>query len=254
METKPQKIIKKKLSDILTEKVLELINRKQMKPGDNLPSEKEMIDMYGVGRSTVREAFHNLKSMGLIYLSHGERPRIVNPCLDEISGKMAQSLSYLVKFTSGNIAHLKEVRKAFEIGVVKLAAVNHTSEDIGLLSKILDDHRDIINDPTSRFVKYDNLVECDAKFHRTLAAISGNPIYKSLSDAFFTWISISHFDIECKENLEVRTLEEHERILKAIKESNPELAEKYMVEHLDYSEFLDEKTHSVEKQDKAKYL
>ena len=90
MTTEPAPIRRRKLSDDVQERVLALIRSKALRPGDVLPSERELMGSYGVGRPAVREAMQNLQRMGLVDIRHGERPRVAQPSMEAMVGNMAE--------------------------------------------------------------------------------------------------------------------------------------------------------------------
>ena len=83
-------IERQKLSDRLAAVLEDEIVSGERPVGDRLPSEREMMRLYGVGRPTIREALFNLQKKGLVEVSNGARTRITRPTpaiiLDDISG------------------------------------------------------------------------------------------------------------------------------------------------------------------------
>lgn len=71
-----ERIVRRKLSDQVLERLLEMITRGEIAPGETMPSERDLMERFGVGRPAVREALHSLDTMGLISISHGERARV----------------------------------------------------------------------------------------------------------------------------------------------------------------------------------
>ena len=71
-----ERIIRRKLSDEVLERLLRLVSEGDLKPGDTMPSERELMDRFGVGRPAIREAMQSLANMGLVTISHGERAKV----------------------------------------------------------------------------------------------------------------------------------------------------------------------------------
>jgi DNA-binding FadR family transcriptional regulator len=82
MSAEPDPVRRRKLSENVRERLLEQINEGDLRPGDALPSERELMALYGVGRPAIREAMQQLASLGLIVVRHGDRPRLAQPRLD----------------------------------------------------------------------------------------------------------------------------------------------------------------------------
>src|SRR5262249_27574803 len=75
-------ISRPKLAELVQNRLLAVIQAENLKPGDPLPSERELMQSYAVGRPSIREAMQNLKRMGLIEINHGERPRVAAPSFE----------------------------------------------------------------------------------------------------------------------------------------------------------------------------
>jgi len=218
-------IRRRKLSDDVHERLLAFIQSGDLQPGDTLPSERELMARYGVGRPTIREAMQNLQRTGLIEIRHGERPRIAAPSMEAMADLMAQSMRHLLRHSETTLQHLKEARATFEIEMARIAARKRRPEQVAHLRKTLDRQRAAGSDSPE-------FLELDGEFHRSIAAISGNPIFESLSKSLFDWLAHFHFDLVRKPGLEKLTLNEHAMILEAIEAGDPDAAAKHMEDHL----------------------
>ncbi|WP_421726030.1 transcriptional regulator NanR [Bauldia sp.] len=218
-------IRRRKLSDDIQDRLLALIRGPNYAPGDRLPSERELMRIYEVGRPAIREAMQNLQRMGLIEIKHGERPRVAEPSIGRMVDQMGETMRHLLMHSPANLEHLKEARATFEREMARVAARKHAATDIARLSRIVDDQEAASAD-SPRFLEY------DGQFHREIAAISGNPIFSSLSEALFGWLVEFHMDLVRVPGLEKLTIEEHRGIIAAIESRDPERAGKAMADHL----------------------
>ena len=228
-ETIPLK--RRKLSDEIQEHLLELIKLKGMKPGDVLPSERELMSQYSVGRPAIREAMQNLQRMGLVSIRHGGRPRIAKPSLEMTISQLGEAMRHVLVHSHSSMEHLKQARVAFESGIAGMAAQERSEADIERLEQILSTQEASQKEPL-RFI------ELDGQFHRAIAASTGNPLYESLSAAIFNWLSEFYTDQVRKPGLEQLTLDEHRSILSAISRQEPAAASKAMRDHLNRANAL----------------
>lgn len=218
-------IRRRKLSHEVEARLLGMVERGNLKPGDILPSERELMEAYGVGRPAIREALQNLQRMGLVNIRHGGRPRVAAPSMDGIFGQLGNTVRHMLSHSEANLRNLKEARATFEMEMARIAARQRTALDIASIEAVIRKQRNAISDH-QEFLKY------DGEFHVTIARISGNPIFVSLCEALFDWLAHFHIDLVSRPGLEALTLEEHGEILAEIEKGDPELAAKAMGDHL----------------------
>lgn len=115
------KIVRRKLSDQVFERLREMIVRSELAPGDPMPSERELMQRFGVGRPAVREAMQSMHKQGLITISQGERSRVSELSADLAFRQMDVVARMLLSASSDNLEHLKEARRLFEVGMVTIA-------------------------------------------------------------------------------------------------------------------------------------
>ena len=214
-----------KLPQIIEDRLLELIREKQLRPGDNMPSERELMALYQVGRPAVREAMQNLQRMGLVDIRHGERPKIAEPTLQSLVDQMGVSMQHILTHSESSFRYLKEARATLEAEMARIAARLRTDDDIKRLKEILKQQ-------TANQTNPQRFLSLDGDFHRTIAGISKNPIFESVTFAIFGWLSVFHVDLVRKQGLEALTLEEHEAILTAIEAGDESAAAEAMRNHL----------------------
>jgi DNA-binding FadR family transcriptional regulator len=220
-----------KLSDQVQSRLLEVIQTEGLRPGDVLPSERELMDSYSVGRPAIREAMQNLQRMGLIDIRHGERPHVATPSFDRMVEQMSETMRHLLVHSSATMVHLKEARATFEMEMARIAARNRSGQDIADLREILAEQE------RARLIS-SAFLEADGRFHHRIAEISGNPIFASLSQALFQWLAEFHFDLVRSPGLEQLTLAEHRQIIDEIENSDPESAARVTGDHLNRANSL----------------
>ncbi len=218
-------IPRRKLYQEVVDRLVARISEGIYVPGDKLPSERELMSQFGVGRPAIREAMQSLERMGLISISHGERANVTAPNARAVIDQVAMTVRHMLITSPQTLDHLKEARLFFELGMVRIAAEKATDDDIARLRRRLDDHFESLKD-LSHFLEMDKL------FHREIAAISGNPIYAAVSQAIFEWLEEFHVELVRVRGAEQVTLNEHSAIYDAIADRDPDRAVKAMERHL----------------------
>jgi DNA-binding FadR family transcriptional regulator len=218
-------ITRRKLSHEVLDRLLAAIEAGDYAPGSQLPSERELMTRFGVGRPAIREAMQTLQQMGIIRITHGERARVIlptpNAIIDQITGAMIQLLSSNPR----DLHDLKEARLFFEVGLARTATQRATRESLEQLRAALVHCQEVRGDLT-RFVA------ADMAFHRQIAAMSGNLLIAAVSQGMLDWLSRFKRELVSARGAERLTLEEHERIYKAIAAGDADAAAKAMSDHL----------------------
>lgn len=227
METK--KINRQKIYEIIAEQIKQQIISGALKPGERLPTSKELCKAYQVGRSTVREALSALEIMGLIETRQGEGSTVKSFNPEDIGLPDFQQ----ILISEETVFELMEARKSLELSNARLAAQKRTEEDLKKLKENLNlMELNITNEEESK--KFDML------FHQILAQSTHNSIMarllETISDSMdkaMEKIRRITFDSPV---LSKKVLEEHRQIYQAIVEQNSLLAHQKMAEHLDHFE------------------
>lgn len=227
MMSVPKKEIRpRKLSDEVQDRLLRLIRESGLSPGDALPSERELMAEYGVGRPAIREAMQSLQHMGVVDIRHGGRPRLAEPTLDGLVDRLGTGMRHVLTHSQSSLEHLKEARVSLESEMARMAAMRRSDDDVRELKTILSRQKATRAD-AERFL------EADGHFHRRIAAISGNPIFEAVAHGIFSWMRTFHVESVRKRGLEGLTLAEHGAILDAIAAGDGEAAARAMRDHLE---------------------
>ena len=226
-----ERITRRKLSDEVQERLLRLISGGQLRSGDAMPSERELMDRFGVGRPAIREAMQALANMGLVSISHGERARVQELTAQSIIRQVDASAHIMLSRSSDSLEHLKAARLFFERGMVREAATKATPEDVAALRAIITEQRALLG-------QAEGFIAADMRFHTRIAAISGNPIFVSVSEAMLGWLKAYHKDLLIWTGKENHTLAEHAEIVDAIADRSADAAEAALVKHLQRSSML----------------
>lgn len=225
----PDRIVRRKLSDQVLDKLREMIRSGELKPGDAMPSERVLMDRFGVGRPAVREALQSLHQAGLVSITQGERTRVNRINAETFFEQSDEVARLLLDVAPSNLGHLKEVRRMFELGIVRAAAQRATEADVRELRKSVDEQRARLGGDPLPFI------EADIQFHVRIAAICANPIITAASQAMLRWLFEYHTALLHWSGYEEVTLAEHGRIVDEIAANAPDQAVAMMQAHLDRS-------------------
>src|SRR5437016_5611775 len=126
-------ILRRKLYHEVQDRLMERIRSGAIPLGAHLPSERELMEQYGVGRPAVREALQAMERSGIVEIAHGERARVVVPTAEQLIDQVAGGAMHLLRTLPDMLKHLKEARLFLETGTARMAAERATDEQIALL-------------------------------------------------------------------------------------------------------------------------
>lgn len=218
-------ISRRKLYQEVLDRLLARIRAGEFPPGGQLPSERQLMETYAVGRPSVREALFTLQRMGLISITHGDRARLIMVSADTAIRQVSEMAQFLLETSPGSLEHLKDARLLFEVAMVRIAAQKATAHDIVRLRQALDEHRAALKDSSGFLAK-------DLAFHRIIASISGNPIFEAVSRAMLEWLERYHDALVRAPGREPVGLAEHARIVNCIAKHDADGAARAMTAHL----------------------
>ena len=133
-------ILRRKLYQDVMDRLLELIERRRLRPGDTLPSERDLMDLYGVGRPAIREAIQNLSRVGILTVTHGGRTRLAEPSVSQAVEQMSLIARHVLTYSSASLDHLKQARLAQLEGQPNFQFQRAALEDQVALEHLFDQH------------------------------------------------------------------------------------------------------------------
>jgi GntR family transcriptional regulator, sialic acid-inducible nan operon repressor len=231
MSLATEPIVRRKLSDEVFARLKHLITSGELGPGDEMPSERKLMERFGVGRPAIREAMQALAGMGLVVISHGERAKVLELTAQSIFRQMDGPAKIMLAKSKGSLEHLKSARIFFERGMAREAAAKADADGIARLRQLLVLQRQALGNS-------DAFIDADMQFHTAIAGMSGNPIYTAVSEAMLSWLKEYHSEMLIWSGKETFTLSEHKEIVACIEAGDPDAAEAAMVKHLERSRGL----------------
>ena len=217
-------IKQEKISTKIVEQIKSLIKAGDLKPGDALPPERELVKLFNVSRASLREALNSLTGMGFLEMSQKQRTVVKSLA----SGRMTEPLHLLIKDDLQTVFELIEVRKAIETWNAYHAAKRARDDDIARLEKSLESMRNRLNERLS-------VVKDDADFHLAMAEATHNKIQTHLMFSIYDLLKESLGGYY--ESIDMQDIfNQHSKVVEAIKNRDPDLASRRMRKHLDYVE------------------
>lgn len=208
-------------AETIVEYVRDLLERRQLHPGDRLPPERTLAVQTGVSRSSVRVGLRALATMGIIQSRHGSGTYIADgpPTLE------TEPLHFLAALHGFTREEMFEARRLIEVGVAGLAATRASGEQVAAIAEEVTSMFASLDDPQD-FLRH------DIGFHQAVAASCGNPILASLVEM----LSQVHYErrretVDRATNLR-ESAEMHRRIYMAIRQHDGGLARETMDFHL----------------------
>lgn len=218
-------IERKTLSEQVAEQLEADILDGRLGENDKLPSERELMEQFGVGRPAVREALFYLQQLGLIAINSGTRARVIRPTAEAVMSRLSGVTRQLLSKPDGQ-QYFQEARALFEISLARYAASYAGEEDLARLRQALRENRDAVGDE-ARFKRSDN------DFHGVLASIARNPIFDAIHVALSEWLDDRRAQVLQQKGEDKAALEAHIAIVEAIESRDPDAAEAAMRRHLD---------------------
>jgi len=220
----------KKISEEIVGQIKKLITTGDLKPGERIPSERDLATALGVSRPSVREAIMILDAMGFLESRQGGGTFVRS--LTEVT--IADPLSNIVSGKDPQVLHaLTEVRMGLETWSAYLAAKRATDEQIARMRGLYE-----IMEKQAAVGGWD--AEVDAKFHYTITEATHNMIQVHVLDTihtlFHTTIMVALTEFYQKEGYLELLLTHHRDILEAIEARDPERAQKAMRVHIELVE------------------
>jgi GntR family transcriptional repressor for pyruvate dehydrogenase complex len=198
-----------------------MIADQDIRPGQKLPSETELASLFGVGRSTVREAMKALALQGVVEISPGRGTHLKQA----VPQPLADTRMMRLRLRDSRAEEVYEARKAIEVEIAVLAAQRATAEDLEKMESALAEMRRTIQDSPA-------FARADICFHLAVASAAKN----SLLEQFYTFADemVTNVIGEIIElpAVKTRSIALHTKTYEAIKSRNPTAARLSILNHM----------------------
>lgn len=211
----------REVKNSIISQIRELINLKNLEPGDKLPSERMLSDKFGVTRSHIREAIHELEFYGLLKSMPQSGTFVANIGGVALNGMIDD----ILRLEDPDFKSLVETRILLELKTARLAASRRSVKD-------LEQIEDALNAYSEKVLKGEDAVEEDLLFHLAIAKAAGNSTLNTLM-LMITPEIITNFETYhvCDKNQARAGIQEHRAIFEAIKEQDTQKAKEKMKVH-----------------------
>lgn len=201
--------------------LLDLVRSKNLKPGDQLPPERELASMMQVSRPSVREALRGLQILGVLKMRQGGG--IYVSSLD--ASDLLAPLQFLITLNVENVDALYESRLIIDARIGRLAAERMADADLLKLKNLLDVQKDLITDPLGFRV-------ADSEFHRVIMESTRNPFLVQISSSLYV-LGMEYRRIAAETpGVTRQSYADHQVIVAALAARDPEAAGRAMEVHM----------------------
>lgn len=210
-----------KVQNLIIRGIRDLINYKNLEPGDKLPSERMLSEKFEVSRSNVREAIQKLEFYGLLLSKPQSGTFVANIGVTALNGMIED----IIRLDEPDFKSLVETRILLELKTVRLAAIRRTEEDLNEIKEAMEAYKE-------KVLNNEDAVQEDLLFHLAIAKASGN----STMNTFMLIITpqiITNFEKYhvCDKGLAQEGIKEHQEIYEAILNQEAKLAKQKMKDH-----------------------
>jgi len=203
---------RRKLRDDVLEQLRAAVADGRYAPGEELPSERELMAAMNVGRPAVREALIAMELTGMITVTHGRRARVRETppgSVEALVRQIGAIAANVIDRDGVPINDLAEARFVFERAIVDLAALRATSADILVLKRALEaNRRSIASD--------EEYLATDMALHKAIARLSGNLLLETVGELFYTWIPRIRVSMVHVDGANLLSYREHSKIVDRI--------------------------------------
>lgn len=222
LKSKIRPVERTSISDEIVEQILALIANGDLKPGERLPSERELCKNFNAGRSSLREALRCLSIVGVLTARVGEGTSVA-PNGGKFLGKIVE---WRIITEKHDIEDMMQVRIALEGVTAASVAMRASEEDLANLQKMISRMEAALNNEKA-------FAALDLEFHILLATISKNFLIYDLVAMIRGQLEKMLQKVLLLPNAVPLTFKEHVTICNAIKKRDPEAASEAMRKHLE---------------------
>src|SRR5215510_10752244 len=209
------------ITELVVQRIKELLERGELKAGSRLPPERELADMLHISRPSLRTALKALSVMGIIHAKPGAGTYIAQS-LPEV---FTEPMHFMTLINNTSVEELFEMRLIIEAGLAELAAERATESDIAALVQEVEGMKANTGDP-EEFLKH------DVRFHQVMARAANNKLMSGVMDTVAQLLfHIRRQTVSHARDL-TAAIEWHEKIIAAMRKHDAKQAKDMLSGHL----------------------
>lgn len=215
---------RQRLSEQVTAALENLVITGELLPGQLLPSERELMTLFRVGRTSIREALFALQRKGIVTAQAGLRPVVTAPRAEALVANLSGTVRLFLASERG-MREFQAARRFFEPAIARFAAANATADDLREIQEAFGACAGCV-DTSEQFV------DADVAFHFAIVRATHNQLLIALHRAVLDWLReqrVSSIEPSGSSHAAHRA---HRRVLDAIVARDPDRAEQAMLDHL----------------------
>ena len=212
-----------RVSDEIAHQIRQVIFSGKLKPGDKMPTERELVEQFHSSRASVREAVRSLEHLGLIKIKRGAGG---GTYVSESNHRpVAESFRVRMQLNKGTVDHLTEARILLEPAVCRLAAKHADAQDLDRLKKYVEEQEALVREGRE-------VASYDLKFHRLLFQAAHNPILELTTVAVIDLLTSALEQAHVRGNLTPHVVNFHRAIYNALSKRDGDRAARLMNDHV----------------------
>lgn len=222
------KIKRISLSDAVTDRIISQIQEGRYRAGDRLPTERELAEQLGVGRTSVREGLRFLEKLGVLEIRQGMGTVVRSLSLGEVFEHLVP-VQTIIELPDRDVRDIMHVRRVLEAESAQLAAQHATDRQLGRLEELLHGMAASLEKPR-------DYLEMDLEFHVVVAEAASNPMLAQLVNLIRD-IYTRYFEIVLRDpEMNKTSLGFHRRLYAALRDHDADAARQHILAHLSQAE------------------
>jgi GntR family transcriptional repressor for pyruvate dehydrogenase complex len=212
-----------RISQNIVEQIRETIISGRLKPGDRLPSEKDLAAEFGVSKASLREALRAIEALGMLEVKQGMGGGAFVTKVDLETAR--NNMFNYIFFQNPSIGEFTQLRTFIEPPVAEIAARKCSQADLDYLEDNLNRTRELMDSGPFYY-------ELDTKFHHKIAEISGNRLICFVIDSLKNAIVQIKLELDLDRDFSIQVYKAHMRLFDAIRKRDPKQAHEEMRRHI----------------------